>query len=192
MPVLFVLLLFSSLCFGVTPVNAEKMSVSQAYKALHHQQTQFKSSIAQMSADESKYLDHLFFVTDLAFRERMVMLQAFRAGKDKKYIDKYNKEIANLLGSFSLIDPPTSNLKNVETHIISAIDEQREFFNMWHAARGTSQYSNLQKNFMSNKNVQSSHRKLLQAYSLLKKHYPKEGSHNQQSFFDHLCALDFI
>ncbi len=168
------------------------MSVSQAYRVLKHNQTKFNSAIAQMSAEEIRYLDHLFFVTDLAFRERMVMLQAFKSGKDTKYIDQYNKEIANLLGSFSLIEPPTSNLINVETLIISAINEQREFFNIWHKSRGTSQYSNLQKNFISNKNVQSSHRKLLQAYSLLKQHYPKEGSHNQQSFFDHLCALDFI
>lgn len=173
-------------------VCAETMSVSQAYRVLQHQQTQFDSDKAHMSAEESRYLEHLFFVTDLSFRERMVMLQYFNAGTNQKYIDTYNKEIANLLGSFMLVEPPNNALKEVEALVIGAIDGQREFFNIWHRLHGTKQYIYLQSNMASHKYVQSSHRKLLQAYTVLKEHYPNEISHNQTSFYDHLCALDFL
>lgn len=188
--VILILILF--ICFGSMNVQAEEMTISQAYRALPHQRTQFNASHAKMSAQESKYLDHLFFVTDLAFRERMVMLRAFHAGKDHRYIEAYNKEIGNLLGSFEFIEPPTRALGQVEKLITESVNEQREFFNIWYKARGTPHYKQLQQNIASHKYVQSSHRKLLQAYGVLKKNYSQEMPHNQQSFYDHLCALDFL
>lgn len=180
------------MCFVSISAQAEEMSISQAYRALPHQRTQFNASHAKMSAQESKYLDHLFFVTDLAFRERMVMLRAFRGGKDHRYIETYNKEIGNLLGSFEFIEPPTRVLGQVEKLVIESVNEQRKFFNIWHKARGTIQYKQLQKSMASHRYVQSSHQKLIQAYSVLKQNYPQEIPHNQQAFYDHLCALDFL
>lgn len=192
MRVNIILTLILCLCFGSVNAHAEDMTISQAYRALSHQRTQFNVSHAKMSAPETKYLEHLFFVTDLAFRERMVMLRAFHAGKDHRYIEIYNKEIGNLLGSFEFIDPPNRALEQVEKLVIESINEQRGFFNIWHKARGTPQYKNWQKNIASHKYVQSSHQKLIQAYGVLKQNYPKEMPHNQQSFYDHLCALDFL
>ncbi|MCP4488040.1 MAG: hypothetical protein GY820_12070 [Gammaproteobacteria bacterium] len=40
--------------------------------------------------------------------------------------------------------------------------------------------------------VKSSSQHLIAAHSLLKQLYPQETKHNQQAFFDYLCALDFI
>ncbi|PCI55232.1 MAG: hypothetical protein COB36_06300 [Alphaproteobacteria bacterium] len=180
------------LCFFSISVQAEEMSISQAYRALPHQRTQFNASHAKMGVLESKYLDHLFFVTDLAFRERMLMLRAFQVGQDHRYIETYNKEIGNLLGSFEFIEPPTRVLGQVEKLVIESVREQRAFFNIWYKARGTQQYKNWQRNVASHKYVQSSHQKLIQAYSVLKQNYPQEIPHNQQSFYDHLCALDFL
>ena len=192
MRLVIVFILVMGGCFIAPPIRAEDMTISQAYRALPHQRTQFNASHAKMSAQESKYLDHLFFVTDLAFRERMVMLRAFQGGQDHRYIEAYNKEIGNLLGSFEFIDPPNRALGQVEKLIIESVSEQREFFNIWYKARGTSQYKQLQKNVASHKYVQSSHQKLIQAYGVLKQNYPQEMPHNQQSFYDHLCALDFL
>ncbi len=172
--------------------HAEGMSVAQAYKALRHQQTTFDRSVAQMSAEDAKYLDHLFFVTDMAFRERMMMLSYFKSKKDARYIEKYNKEIGNLLASFEFIQPPTRTLQKVQDIVLSAITDQRSFFNEWHKARGTQKYNNLMSNYARDSKVQSSHKKLIKAYGVLKATYPREGRHNMQSFFDHLCALDFI
>ena len=179
-------------CFIASPMRAEDMTVSQAYQALPHQRTQFSVSYAKMSKKESRYLDHLFFVTDLAFRERMMMMHAFRAGTGAAYIKVYNTEISNLLGSFEFIDPPTELLEQVENLVVGSINEQREFFNIWDNARGTEKYKKFQKNVASHKYVQSSHQKLIQAYSTLQQTYTQEMPHNQQSFYDHLCALDFL
>lgn len=174
------------------PLSAAEMSVENAYKRLGHQQTPFKKSQARMTNAEKNYLDHLFFVTDLAFSERMTMLNYFNQGKDAAYIDKYNEEIKNLLASFELVKAPNRNLEQIEDIIIDAIKDQKNFFNVWHEYAGTPTYGNLQKNYAQNPYVQSSHKKLIKAYMLLKQAYPNEGQHNQKAFYDHLCALDFI
>ncbi len=172
--------------------QAAEMSVAQAYKAQRHQQTTFNKDTAQMSAAESKYLDHLFFVTDMAFRERMVMLQYFYKKKDDQYIDQYNKQIGELLASFALVKAPGRSLPTVEKLVREAITEQQQFFNSWHKARGTEMYNSLSRGYTSHKLVQSSHKKLIQSYGVLMKAYPREAAHNKQAFYDHLCALDFI
>ena len=184
--------LIACLLFLVFPAYAADMSVEQAYKALNHKQTTFNKNRASMNETESKYLDHLFFVSDLAFRERMVMLKYFKSKKDDQYIDEYNKQVGDLLASFALIKAPNRNLQQIETLLKGAITEQKQFFNEWNKARGNSHYDQLQRNYSSHKLVQNSHNKLIQAYSMLKRSYPRETSHNQQSFYDHLCALDFL
>lgn len=177
---------------GSASVHAAEMTIDEAYRALNHKRTQFNKAEARMSKAESEYLDHVFFVTDLAFRERMVMLRYFKAGRSSDYIETYNTQINDLLGSFELIKAPEKNLKKVEKLILDSIREQQAFFNQWHKAKGTPYYTSLAKNYTSHRLVQSSHMKLLQAYGLLKAQYNKEGAHNQQSFYDHLCVLDFI
>lgn len=179
------------MCIFCLPVNAKDFTVSDAYKALPHKQTTFNQSIAVMSEKEAKYLDHLFFVTDLAFRERMMMLRLSQVGKGKKYIKKYNKQIENVIGSFDLTIAPTKSLKTVEGIIISAIRDQQAFFNELSRASEAHAKNNA-VNYAAHPSVQSSHKKLLQAYQIIKQTYPNEPPHNQASFFDHLCALDFI
>lgn len=181
-------------CLGLWPTvaQAEEMTISQAYRNLPHQRTQFSATYAKMSEKETEYLEHLFFVTDLAFRERMVMLRAFNAQRGHLYIEVYNKEISNLLGSFEFIDPPNQILEQVERLVLGSISEQRKFFNIWYNARGTMQYKELQRSLASHEYVQSSHQKLIQAYGVLQNNYTQEVPHNLQSFYDHLCALDFL
>ena len=188
------ILILAVICiFGFTsPALAQEMSVKEAYQTLRHQQTTFKRSMASMSERESKYLEHLFFVTDMAFRERMVMLQYFGKRKDDQYIGKYNDQIGELMAGLALVQAPNSRLAQVTKLIKEAITEQKTFYNEWHNARGSAQYDALHKNYTSHRLVQSSHGKLIQAYNVLRQTYPREAQHNTQSFFDHLCALDFI
>ncbi len=178
--------------FAAVPTFAAGMTVEQAYKLQKHQQTTFDKSVSTLSEEDAKYLDHLFFVTDMAFRERMTMLAYFRAHKADKYIEKYNEQISALLGSFDMIKAPNKTLALVEDEVKNAIKEQRAFFYEWHATRDVKYYNALSKNPGANQRVQSAHRKLINAYGLLKKQYPREVAHNQQAFYDHLCALDFI
>lgn len=174
------------------PAFASEMSVAQAYKLQHHKQTTFDKTRANISKQEAKYLDHLFFVTDLAFRERMVMLRYFQNKKDDVYIAQYNKEIEQLLTSFAFISAPNRKLQQVQDIVVLAIKDQQKFFNLWYMARGNAKYNALQSNYRSDRSVLSAHQKLIQAYGMLKQIYPKATSHNTQAFYDHLCALDFI
>lgn len=180
------------LVFLAVPVYAtDNYSVADAYKDLGHQQTIFDQSAASMTIGESQYLDHLFYVTDLAFRERMIMLRYAESGYANEYIEKYNEEITNILGSFEFIRPNTRALEAVEILVLEAVREQKKLFNLWADADAYT-HNALKKSLPNNALVQSSHSKLIKAYQLLKQEYPNESAHNQQAFYDHLCALDFI
>ena len=170
----------------------EEMTISQAYKAIPHSRTQYNPEISPVSDREKKYLDHLFFVTDLALQKRIMMLRHFKATSDHRYIKTYNQEIDNILASFKLIPAPTKELRKIEDEIVVAINQQKKFFNTWHEARDTPLYRELHRNHTGDAWVQKSHQTLIRAYMLLKKAYPNEAQHNQKAFFDHLCALDFI
>ena len=184
----------ASIVDNARQITEEKpyITIEEAYRAIPHGRTKFDISRARMSTEEAEYLDHLFFVTDMALRERVVMLSHFFKGKDQLYIKRYNKEVGNLLASFELTKPPTKALKQVELLIKESIEEQQSFYKEWHKARGTSRYKSISSNYTSHHLVQSSHAKLLQAYMVLKQNYGSETKHNQKAFFDHLCALDFI
>lgn len=181
---LFILLL-------ATPVMATEMSIKQAYVALGHKQKTFDARQTTLSPQEAKYLDHIFYATDLAFRERMVMLKYFRQDKSASYIETYNKEINNVLVGFSLMNPPNKKLKKVENIIIEAVRDQQKFFNQLHALTPSDRKA-LLNSLARDRLVQSSHQKLISAYSLLIQNYPNESQHNRQAFYEHLCALDFI
>ncbi len=170
----------------------KEMTVEEAYAAVNHQRTQFKKVYAKMSQEEARYLEHLFFVTDLALRERMIMMRHFAQKRDEDYIEKYNAEIDNLLESFKLVSAPSPVLENVEDLVTDAIKEQKRFFEQWAGTKGTKFYSSWYHSHAFHPLVQSSHGKLLRAYSLLVKDYKSEGMDNKQAFYDHLCALDFI
>ena len=185
------------LCVGfigmAIPAHAEsEMTIEEAYRAMNHKRTPFDKTKSNLKPAEVKYLDHLFFVTDLVFRERMIMLRHFHAGTDELYIMHYNGEIDNLLESFNLVSAPTADLEEVVEILIEAIRQQQEFFIDWNTAKGTPRYDALNKHYISHTLIKQSHTKLLQVYGVLLKNYGHESTHNKQSFYDHLCVLDFI
>jgi len=169
-----------------------EITVEEAYVAVNQQRIEFKKVYAEMSHEEARYLEHLFFVTDLALRERIIMMRYFAQKRDDDYIQKYNTEIESLLGSFELIDTPTPILEDVEGLVKEAVQEQKKFFEQWAQAKGTKLYSTLNHSHAFNSLVQSSHGKLLKAHYLLMQEYKKENAENKKAFYSHLKALDFI
>jgi len=175
-----------------TKVYADEMSIEQAYRTMGKQRMKLDIRGSLINDNEIKYLDHMFFVIELAMRERVVMLKYITAGKSDKYIDKYNTEIDNLLISFDLIQAPTKGLKEAETMIIEIIEEQKKFFNDWHREQGTSYYLSLSDTYTSHRLVQSNHKKLLILHHLLLRLNSSDSSYNLKVLYNHLCALDFI
>ncbi|MGH1402738.1 MAG: hypothetical protein ACRBDL_00690 [Alphaproteobacteria bacterium] len=172
--------------------QASDITIDEAYRSIPHGRTQFDQSRATMSEEEKKYIDHLFFATDLAMRERVVMLRYFEEKKSASYIEQYNKEIGNILASFDLVRAPTKTLLQVEKLVLESVREQQAFFNKRYKNNDAIPKRAMYSTYKHYTLVQSSHKKLIQAYMLLKKTYPREQRHNQKAFFDHLCALDFI
>ncbi len=177
---------------GAKDAIAQDISIDDAYRAVPKDRVPFDMSIANMSAAEARYVDHLFYVTDMALRERIVMLRYFEENISSEYIEKYNKAIDELLSSFLLIEAPSAQLQKVEKLVINAIKAQKEFFNERYENGDDVSRQKLYGEFRQDPMVQKSHRDLLQAFHLLKSTFRKEGKHNQQSFYNHLCALDFI
>lgn len=187
---LLVLLVIPS---GVAMAQAEKeMTIDEAYKAIPKERTPYNKKETQISEAEAKYLDHLFFVTDVAMQKRMMMLRHFSEGRHRFYLKTYNIELGTLLGGFDLIDAPSPSLQKAEDLIVLAIRQQQQFFNEWAALEGTPEYESTKQGYVKHMLVQISHQNLLAAYNVLMKLYPNETDHNKKSFYTHLCALDFI
>lgn len=140
-------------------------AVIQAYRAVPHRQTPYDPNNSNQSPIIARYFGLLFSSTDLALIERIEGL------KNNYRPDLYRARITELEN----IEVPTGA---TESHalILSAIKEHDRFFS------GGKKDSNL---------VRQSHQKLLKAYNIILKNYP-DNAHNQQAYFDHLCALDFI
>lgn len=189
---LCVLFLSGIMSFDVLAQSKKEMTIAQAYLAIPHQRTQFDLKQSTSPEADRAYLDHLFFVTDLALQKRMMMLRYFQNKKEQDYLKTYNTEVGNMLATFDLIQPPNENLKKVTDLLRTVLLQHKKFFNDWAESKGSQKYMRLMDNHTSEIMVISSHNHLMTIYNILKEAYPKETEHNQKAFYDHLCALDFI
>lgn len=173
--------------------HPKEFTVEEAYEFFDRERTPYDKSQSPIPENEARYLDHLFYVSDMATQARVNMMQHYFAGTTahKKQLPNYLKIIEEIIESFALSRAPTEDLKQVETLFLSALSEQRDFFVHWSKTKGNA-FTDLRKNFHKNERVQSSHFKLQRAYTQLMLIYPNETPHNQKAFYDHLCALDFI
>lgn len=172
--------------------QAREGSAKKPYEIISDARVKFDKDTAKMSDAEKQYLYDLFYIADLAFRERMIMLDFFRKRQDIAYIDRYNVSIDELLKGFKIIEAPNVDLGKVEMHIVNALKDQRRFFNEWHEAWGTKKYDQLQENFTTHPHVRNNHSRLVKAHNILKENYRRESKENLQAFSDHIRALDFI
>lgn len=189
---LCVLFLSGIMSFDVLAQSKKEMTIAQAYLAIPHQRTQYDLKQSTSPEADKIYLDHFFFVTDLALQKRMMMLRYFSKQKEQEYLKTYNTEIGNMLATFELMPPPNENLKKVTDLLRTVLLQHKKFFNDWAEAKGTEKYKRLLDNHTSEIMVISSHNHLMTIYNMLKEIYKNETEHNQKAFYDHLCALDFI
>lgn len=186
----FFLTALAVLTFNVA-AYAQDMTIEEAYKAVPHARTPFDPGQSRIAADDAQYLGQLFAVTDLALRARIQALQYLYHNADTSVLKKYDAEIEDALSALSVAKTP-AHLSQVRDMIISGIHDQQNFFHEWAALEGKPGFDEIKQGIPSHPLVQNAHQKLVSAYSMLKQLYPTESEHNQQAFFDHLCALDFI
>ena len=184
-----VLMCLLLLCFSM-PSFAQDMSVSDAYKAIPHKQTTFDAQQSRLAKADAKYLEHYFYVADIAVRARVMALRGFW-GQDKSLnVQDYDAQVHKALSSFEVVNTP-KHLKEAETLLIGAIKDQQAFFHEWDKLEGDKR-KEMGSNYVRHRLGLSAHQKLIRAYFLIKNAYPREEQHNVEAFFDHLCALDFI
>lgn len=166
------------LALGLSQAEAQQvkqsMTVEQAYSAIPHKKTRFDAASALMA--ERDLLNVFFGLTDLAVTERVSAMVSIRNGV--AYRDNYDAILQRLAAL-----PIPDKLKRAHQLITEAVREQREYLALMAKGEAFNRGAPL---------VQSSHRKLVAAYSDLMRLYPQESAHNKAAFFDHLCTLDFI
>src|SRR5262249_7010745 len=149
-------ILLLCLCLLALPARAEEaakisqtMTVDEAYKAIPHNKTRFDPGTAAMEPGEKEFLDTFFGLSDLAVAERVETQMAMSA--KKPVTDNYD-EILHRLKALSVPD----KLKSAHQLVTEAVEEQREYLASLKQGAAFDASAPL---------VESSHQKLVQAYS---------------------------
>ena len=160
----------------------QSMNVAQAYRAIPHNQVTFSARKSVLNGEEAEFLEQSFALVDFAVVERMTLLRTVqRQGSRPLHFDNYEQILKRFM---ALTVPP--RLEYFHQQVAAAILEEHDYFkslqkepsvttvNRWHPL------------------IRRPHRRLLASYQFLVSEYPQESRTNQQAFFEHLCALDFI
>ena len=172
---------------------ASAMTVEEAYRTIPHRYTAFDTKSAKMNLKESACLENFFALVNLAIVERVQTLTWFQSnGKQGTSFQNYRKRVGDLITQLGVLAVPR-NLEEVRQQVVEAIKDQRAYFEEWEQTmKKREPFKHALGSGLRHPRVLASSQKLQQAYAQLMQLYPREESRNQQAFFDHLCALDFI
>ncbi len=183
------------ICFCLLTSNlASALTVEEAYKAIPHRYTPFEVESASMTSHESRFLVEFFGLVNLAIIERVQTLAWFQSrGKQGSPFSNYRKNVEKIIGQLGQLNVP-KNCVSVRQRVMEAIQDQKAYFQEWDTAQAGRAPFKYPLGSLGARHalVTSSSQKLHQAYGELMQLFPKERAKNQQAFFDHLCALDFI
>ena len=146
-----------------------------------------------MSQHDAIFLSEFFRLVNLAIVAR-VQTQAWFQSNGKKGSDfqQYLRATDALLAQLESQAVPDS-LKPMLGAVIGAIKDQKAYFEDWHRAQVKSMpFKPIPGVSPHHPRIISSSQRLRQAYGMLMQAYSQEPERTKQSFFDHLCALDFI
>jgi len=175
------LALLAGLLALAAPVSA--MSPEEAYAAIPHQRTAFEARKSTLPTAKSESLARLFALTDRGVVLRVQGMAAQQRGDAKelaRVIEGYDALAAELQAE--RFEPEVIPARD---QVVEALRLQRRFF----AARPTSVARQI---LSSTPEVRQSSNQLHGAYGVLMRAFPGEIPKHKQSFFDHLCALDFL
>jgi hypothetical protein len=161
------------------------LTVKEAYDWIPHDQTTFDLMKSTLPKEDQEYYQKFFSLIDQAVVIRVFYLRQLRVGK--KISDNFEL-YENLLKEFSQL---ASNKYPAWKDVHEAIKEQYTYFKEWNAA-GLDYRQKIGIDSDVSPLISSSSQKLHNAYGTLMAMHSNEGEHNKKSFFNHLCALDFI
>ena len=120
-------------------------------------------------------------------RRHVVLYSTDKRDRDRSgHLSKLDQVITRM----QRLKPP-SPLAEYHEHLLSALRDQRKFFDAWHRQGARFAQGN-PRILKTHPMVRSSSKALRAAYGELMRRYQSVDRHNQEAFFDYHCALDFI
>ena len=173
--------LASGAALAAEPKRAE---VVAAYAAIPHRLTQFDATSS--TATHKAELARLFAYTDRGVVLRVQGMQAHGA----RSADGVRRSVAGYEGLIAELGKErfSAEIAPARALIVEALQLQQR--HLQSRPDGGLAFGRAQ--VVSVREVQEASGRLIKAYNLLMRGFPGETQHNKTSFYDHLCALDFL
>lgn len=166
--------------------EALALTPDEAYAAIPHRRIAFDALASSLPKAQSQSLERLFAVTDQGVVLRVESMRAHRsanASQIKRLLAEYDR----LMASLAALEV-SAEVKPARELVLQALADQRRFL----ASKPGGSLSFARTDLSSTPDVRQASRKLHGAYDVLMRAFPGEPARNKDSFFDHLCALDYL
>lgn len=170
----------------LTVLEASALSPEDAYAAIPHKRTTFDAQASKLPRPQVESLERLFALSDQGVILRVEGMRAQRARDRaglKRVLEQYDALVADLQGQKFMVEvAPARDL------VVQALRDQRRFL----ASRPEGGMQFVRQELTSTPEVTKASQNLYRAYSVLMQAFPGEPARNKTSFYDHLCALDYL
>ena len=172
------------LAFCLVAQAAMALDVAEAYAAIPHRRTPYDVTASPSPAAQKASLAWLFARTDRGVVLRVEGMQA-HLGKDPASLQRVVSQYDSLIAELAK-EEVVAEVAPARSLVVEAMKKQRRFLQSQPAGQLVfTQIGRVPE-------VSGASSQLLEAYGILMKTFPKETPRNRTSFFDHLCALDFL
>jgi hypothetical protein len=175
--------LLVALCLATQAAGA--MDVAEAYAAIPHRRTAYDPAASPSPLEQKSALAWLFARTDRGVVLRVEGMKA-HGRKDPATLQRVVSQYDALIGELAKEEVIVPEVAAARSLVVEALKKQRRYLQ----SQPAGQLAFVQLGRVPE--VSGASQQLLEAYGLLMKTYPKETPRNRTSFFDHLCALDFL
>ena len=185
------ILLFATLAFAHGPALAVETAptsadVAAAYAAIPHQRTQFDASSSTAPTNQKADLARLFAYTDRGIVLRVRGMQA-QGAKDAAEVRRVGAGYEDLIAGLRK-EKFSSEIAPAQALILDALHLHQRHLQ----SRPEGGLVFVRQQISTVPEVKEAHGKLVRAYDILMRAFPGETQRNKTSFYDHLCALDFL
>jgi hypothetical protein len=177
-------LLTAALLCATFVAQAQTMTVEQAYAQIPHARTLFAFGSSTIEPKEKEALRQIF---DFSEQATVIRVEGL-AGLRSRNVEAVEKSVARYRSLLATPRLKVASSAAALALITEAVVLHRNFFEakLSQVRKGSTLNADLTSE------VQVASQKLHGAYAALMKSFPSESKHNQQAFFDYLCALDFL
>ena len=168
------------------PLPADAMTPDEAYSAIPHRRTLYEPPASTAAPEKARELGRLFALTDEGVVLRVQGMRAQRernAAEVRKLLERYDALIAKL--EAEKFGPEVAPARDL---IVEGVRKHRKYL----ASRPAGGMTFVRNELTSAPDVTQASQRLISAYSVLMKAFPKEAARNKTAFYDHLCALDYL